>query len=79
MILGFFKRITDRIARAIPDIFKQKMFWAALVSLVYLVVKFYKPDIPFTQDELLAIVLFLLSLLGLEVEKALRFIGFLGK
>ncbi len=62
---------------SIPDIFKQKMFWAAFVSLAYIVIKFYKPDFPFSMDQLLAAVLFILMLLGLEIERALRLTGFL--
>lgn len=58
-------------------IYKQKFFWVAVVSVLYLIIKYYKPDFPFTLDQLVSAVIFILALLGLEIEKALRIRGIL--
>ena len=60
-------------------IYKQKFFWVAVVTVVYVAIKYYKPDFPLTLDQLVAAVIFILALLGLEVEQSLRARGILPK
>lgn len=60
-------------------IFKQYFFWAALVTFLYTVIKYFKPDFPMTLDQLISVVLFILALFGLQVERQLRARGFLPK
>ncbi len=58
-------------------IFKKKFFWVALVTFLYTVIKFFKPDFPITLDQLVGVVIFILAWLGLEIEEALRARGIL--
>lgn len=60
-----------------PDILKKHFFWVALVSVVYIVITFYKPNFPLSLDQLVAAVIFILGLFGLKVEQALHRTGFL--
>jgi len=58
-------------------IFKQYSFWVLVVSVLYYVIRYFAPQFPLGEGELLAAVIFILSLFGLEVEKTLRARGFL--
>jgi hypothetical protein len=45
-------------------IFKSLMFWTLLVGLIAFVVKFYQPEFPLSEANILALVLFGLGLVG---------------
>ncbi len=51
---------------------KSRKFWAALVGLVMVVVKGYVPDFPVSEDQVLALVMVLVSyILGTGLEDGL--------
>lgn len=52
---------------------KSRKFWAAVIALVMVFVKAFVPDFPFSEDQLLAAVLALVSyILGVALEDGLR-------
>ena len=48
-----------------------RKFWAAVIGLVVLVVKAYKPDIPITEDQVTGIIYVLMAyILGTAIESS---------
>ena len=47
-----------------PPIFKSLTFWTLIVGLIAFVVKFYQPEFPLSEVNILALVLFVLGLIG---------------
>jgi len=57
-------------------IFKSLTFWTLLVGLVACVVRFYQPEFPLSEVNILALVLFALGLIG--VTPTFKLTGFRG-
>lgn len=51
-----------------PPIFKSYQLYVLLAGLIVFVVKQYAPDFPFTETEIVAFFVFVLGLLGVQVE-----------
>ncbi len=77
--IGIYPRVKAAIRGIAPvtinDLIRNKEFWFLLTGVIYFIVKFYVPAFPLTDVVLLAVVLFVLSLFGINPE--LRARGFL--
>jgi len=56
--------------------YKLKSFYVALAALLFVILKNLFPAFPFTADDLLGLVLFVVGLLGWQIENALYINGF---
>jgi len=56
-------------------IYKQYTFWLLVAGLVAYVVKYFAPDFPFSQDDIVAFFGFLLGLFGIALENKARRAG----
>lgn len=64
----------EKIMKA--PIFKSLTFWTLLVGVIVFAVKFYQPEFPLSEVNILALVLFALGLIG--VTPSIRAAGFRG-
>lgn len=55
------------------SVLKSRKFWAALVGLVFVIVKAYVPDLPVTEEQVAGFVYVLVAyILGTALEDGLR-------
>lgn len=53
-------------------IYKSKIFWTLIAGLIAFVVKFFAPDFPFNEVEILAVIFFVLNSFKIEPELRAR-------
>jgi uncharacterized membrane protein YqjE len=58
------------------SIFKDYFFYVALVAFAGFVIRYFAPQFPLTDAQLLELVLFVLAACGWKIERALRAQGF---
>ena len=63
------QQLADQAKSKLALLFASRKFWAALIGLVLIIVKAYRPDFPLTADQLTGIVVVLVGyILGTAVE-----------
>jgi phage shock protein PspC (stress-responsive transcriptional regulator) len=53
-------------------IYKSKIFWTLVAGVIAFVAKYYSPEFPFTEVEILAAIIFVLNLFKIEPELRAR-------
>jgi len=53
-------------------IYKSKIFWTLIAGVAAFVAKFYAPEFPFSEVEILAVIIFVLNLFKIEPELRAR-------
>lgn len=56
----------------ILDLISKLKFWVLLIAVVYYVLKFFYPNLPFTEEGLLTFVLTVLAIFGIHAEVMYR-------
>lgn len=51
-----------------PPIHKSKIFWTLIAGVIGFVAKFYSPEFPFSEVEILALVIFVLNMFKVVPE-----------
>lgn len=57
------------------DLFKQLAFWTLVAGILGFVIRYYKPDFPYNDAVILAVIVFLLNKVGIVPQ--LRLMGFI--
>ena len=53
-------------------IYKSRIFWTLLAAVVAFVAKYYAPEFPFSETEILALMLFVLNIFKIKPELQAR-------
>jgi len=55
-----------------PPIYKSYIFWTVVAGAIAFVIKYYSPEFPFSEVEILAAIIFVLNLFKIKPELKAR-------